>query len=178
LQKAVLGAISVAGILAVGVVAPNALQVLGKLGIVKKFGDKSRKATSVLARKGYIKFEDVGGRRMVRITSSGRRFLKVEEEKARLLNAAMRPKHWDRRWRLVIFDVPEYRKGIRNRLRRHVVSFGFLRLQDSVWIYPYDCEELVALLKADLKIGKDVLYAIVERIENDSWIKKHFNLPR
>ena len=32
------------------------------------------------------------------------------------------------------------------------------------------------LLKADMKIGKDVLYAIVETIENDGWIKKHFGI--
>ena len=53
---------------------------------------------------------------------------------------------------------------------------GFLCIQGSVWVYPYDCEDLVALLKADLHIGKDVLYTIVEKIENDAWIKKHFNL--
>jgi len=56
-------------------------------------------------------------------------------------------------------------------------AVGFLRIQDSSWLYPYDCEEFMALLKADLHIGKDVLYAVVEEIENDKWIRKHFNLP-
>lgn len=177
LQKAVLSTIAVAGILAVGVVAPNTLQLLGKFGIIKRFGDKSRKAVSVLARKGYVKFEEEDGSRRVRITPAGRRFLEAEERKAQLQGGAVRPKRWDRRWRLVIFDVPEYRKSIRDKLRRQVISFGFLRVQDSVWVYPYECEELVALLKADLRIGKDVLYAIVERIENDGWIKKYFKLP-
>jgi DNA-binding transcriptional regulator PaaX len=176
LQKAVLTAIGLAGILTIAAVAPNTFQILGKLGIGKRFLDKSRKAISVLARKGYVKFEEVGGRSRVRITDAGRRFLKAEEEKARLREGHIRPKRWDRRWRLVIFDVPEYRKGIRDRLRREVTLFGFLRLQDSVWVYPYDCEELVVLLKADMRIGKDVLYAIVEKIENDGWIKKHFKL--
>jgi hypothetical protein len=35
----------------------------------------------------------------------------------------------------------------------------------------------MALLKADMHIGKDVLYAIIEEIENDGWIRKHFSLP-
>ena len=56
-------------------------------------------------------------------------------------------------------------------------EMGFLRLQDSVWVFPYDCEEVIALIKADLRIGKDVLYTIVEKIENDKPIKKHFDLP-
>jgi DNA-binding transcriptional regulator PaaX len=131
-----------------------------------------------LADKGYVRFEEVNGSRRVRITPTGRRFLEAEERKVKLRAGSVPQKRWDKRWRFVIFDVPEYRKGVRDRLRRQVISFGFLRLQDSVWVYPYECEELVALLKADLKIGKDVLYAIVERIENDGWIKKHFKLPQ
>ncbi len=55
-------------------------------------------------------------------------------------------------------------------------EIGFLRIQDSVWLYPYDCEEFVALLKADLHIGKDVLYAVIESIEDDSRIRRHFRL--
>ena len=53
---------------------------------------------------------------------------------------------------------------------------GFLRIQDSVWLYPHDCEELITLMKAELRTGKDVLYAVVESIENDGWIRKHFGL--
>ena len=63
-----------------------------------------------------------------------------------------------------------------DRLRRLMREYGFLRLQNSVWVYPHDCEELISLIKADLRIGKDVLYAVVESIEYDAWIKKHFNL--
>lgn len=56
-------------------------------------------------------------------------------------------------------------------------EIGFVRLQDSVWVYPYDCEDFVALLKAELKIGKDVLYAIVDTIEQDKNLRRYFNLP-
>ncbi len=55
-------------------------------------------------------------------------------------------------------------------------ELGFARLQDSVWVYPYDCEDLMALLKADLKIGMAVLYMIVEHIENDKHLRAHFSL--
>ena len=55
---------------------------------------------------------------------------------------------------------------------------GFLRLQDSVWVYPYDCEDFVALLKADLRLGREMLYIIAEKIENDGWLRQEFNLPR
>ena len=51
-----------------------------------------------------------------------------------------------------------------------------MRLQDSVWVFPYDCEDFIALLKAELKIGAAVLYMVVEHIENDKHLRSHFGL--
>ena len=77
---------------------------------------------------------------------------------------------------MVVFDIPERRRRVRIRLRAFMSEIGFVRLQDSVWVYPYDCEDYVALLKAELKIGKDVLYAIADTIEHDKRIRLHFKL--
>lgn len=126
-----------------------------------------------LAYRGLITFEERDGRRYARITERGRQILELET-----LNAiGVKKKKWDRRWRVVIFDVPERRRGIRVKLRRFMEEYGFVRLQDSVWIYPYDCEDLIALAKANLQIGTDVLYMIVERLENDKHLREHFALP-
>ncbi len=77
---------------------------------------------------------------------------------------------------MVVFDVPERRRRIRVHLRAYMNEVGFMRLQDSVWVYPYDCEDFITLVKAQLKIGKDVLYAIVDTIEYDKNIRAHFRL--
>ena len=87
-----------------------------------------------------------------------------------------KPKHWDGKWRIVIYDLKERKRGLRDKLRNTLASFGFIRLQHSVWIYPYDCEDLIMLIKADFKIGKDILYLIVEKVENDIWLKRSFGL--
>ena len=99
--------------------------------------------------------------------------LQMETERT----AIAKKRKWDRCWRVVIFDVPERRKGVRDRLRHFMEGCGFVRLQDSVWIYPYDCEDLIALAKADFRIGADVLYMIVERLERDKYLREHFGLP-
>lgn len=52
-------------------------------------------------------------------------------------------KSWSRRWVLVIFDISEKSKSVRNNLRRKLKSLGFGMLQESVWISP-------------LPIGKDM----------------------
>ena len=79
--------------------------------------------------------------------------------------------------RSVIFDIPERRKSVRVGIRRFMQEYGFMRLQDSVWIYPYDCEDLIALAKANFRVGADVLYMIVEKLEQDKHLREHFGLP-
>lgn len=178
IQKAVLAAVAVTGTLAIGMLAPKIFIALpGIMGKKRyKLAFQTRTAAGRLAVKGYIRFVGKDGRKRIEITEAGRRAFAVEEATALL--ATKHPKRWDKRWRLVMFDIPQHRRRDRDHLREVVRACGFLRLQDSVWVFPYDCEELVTLLKADMKIGKDVLYAIVESIENDGWIKKHFGLSK
>jgi phenylacetic acid degradation operon negative regulatory protein len=45
-------------------------------------------------------------------------------------------RHWDGRWRLVLFDVPMGRNDYRERLRRYLRAKTFGCLQGSVWITP------------------------------------------
>src|SRR5512145_2318709 len=40
---------------------------------------------------------------------------------------------WDQKWRLIIFDVPENNRAVRDRLRRYLSSQGLGILQASVW---------------------------------------------
>jgi DNA-binding transcriptional regulator PaaX len=176
LQNAVLTTVAIGGVLALTMIAPNTLQLLGGFGRKKRFGEQAKRAATRLADNGCVRFVEVRGKKHLEITEKGRRMLEAAERTARLRSGPPKPKRWDKRWRMIVFDIPERRKRTRERLRDTVRSLGFLRLQDSVWVYPYDCEDLVVLLKSELRIGRDVLYAIVERIENDGWIRKHFGV--
>ncbi len=176
-QKTVLGIVAVAGILAVTMIAPNIFQAIPRLmGNKYKFGYRARTAAGRLAQKGYVRFVERNGKRFVEITEKGKRAYVLEQ--ARFAAYTNINKRWDKRWRIVIFDIPEKRKVLRERVRRLVREFGFLKLQDSVWIFPYDCEELIAMMKVELRIGKDILYIIADSVENDRWVRKQFNLPQ
>jgi len=76
----------------------------------------------------------------------------------------------------VIFDIKEWKRGVRDELRNWLLHLGFVRLQNSVWVYPYDCEDILVLLKSNFKIGKEVLYITADKIENDYWLRKEFSL--
>lgn len=139
-----------------------------------RFNYRAKTVLGRLAAQGFVTFEERGDKRYARITEAGKRILELETLREKGLQ---KPKRWDKRWRVVIFDIPERRRGVRVRIRRFMEEYGFVRLQNSVWIYPYDCEDLIALAKADLRIGDDALYMIVEHLERDNHLREHFGLP-
>src|SRR3989344_774477 len=175
--KIILKSIAAAGFISMAVLAPNALQALDIF-----YGDRKRKyktkyyvKTSIgrLKNQGLIKFEERNGKNFIRLTDKGEQKL-LKYQLGEL--AIKKPKKWDDKWRIIIFDICEYKKRIRNELRNELINLGFLRLQNSVWVYPYDCEELMIMFKSYFKIGKEVLYLVAERVENDRWLKKEFGL--
>lgn len=172
IQKAILGTVAVAGIMAVAVVAPNIFSAF-RQPFTRQQKYKTNRTIDKLVKAGLLTWEKTDRGTFTRLTSKGEKILdEVERSNFNL----KKPKHWDQRWRVIIFDIPEKRKVVRERIRYTLMQIGFIRLQDSVWIYPYDCEELILLLKADFKIGKDIIYMIVEKLEGDRHLRNHFNI--
>ena len=175
-QLTLLATVAVGVVVLIAATAPNAAQLLKYFPGYKrgaKFNYQAKSALGRLVAKGLVTFVEEDGKRYARITEKGERMLQMETERT----AIAKKREWDRRWRVVIFDIPERRKSVRASLRRFMNEYGFVRLQDSVWIYPYDCEDLIALAKANFRVGADVLYMIVERLEHDKHLREHFKLP-
>lgn len=177
IQKIVLGTIAVAGFLSVAMVAPNVISALGKLGIINsrrgyRHTGVINRARNKLIENGLLAKNDKG---FLRLTTKGEATLRQLE----LANFKLKkPKHWDKKWRVLIFDIPEKRRGLREKIRRTLTTIGFTRLQDSVWVYPYNCEDLIALLKSDFKVGKDLIYIVAEEIEYDKGLRENFELTK
>ena len=173
LQRALLLTLATVGIVAWAVMAPNTLRLLKYIP-----GDpirhRLRTAAGKLVAKKYAVWIHRNGAYCLQLTEKGCRALAFEQS---VLSLSKPKRKWDGRWRIVMFDVPERRRGVRGRLRSMMKKVGFIRMQGSVWIYPYDCEEFVALLKAELKVGRNVLYVIADRVEMDGVLRKHFGLP-
>lgn len=173
IQKLILRTVAIAGVVGVGLLAPNVLGAMAKIGLRPNKRQKEFIATSrtKLVKRGFLEYKD--GK--LRLTSTGEAKLR----RLRLLEYRLKkPKQWDGKWRVLIFDIPENRKSLRNKIRETLVALGFVRLQDSVWIYPYDCEDILTLLKADFRVGKDMLYMVVESLEFDGSLRSHFKLHR
>jgi len=178
-RRAILGSLAVTGLLAVGLMAPNAIQILKEIDpkgrrLKRYLGKTLNRARDNLLDQGYMEFVNTPVGKKFRLTDNGRKYLiKLEGKEYKL----EKPKKWDGHFRIVTFDIREPRKYTREKLRMVLKQIGFYPLQRSVWVYPYDCEELITMLKADFKIGSDVLYVIANHIEFDKPIREYFNLP-
>ncbi len=169
---AVLKTIAGAGLLAMAICAPNAIQVLN---LDKRYRRRAHVNAVLerLIRRGFVRVTSDGGKHCVSLTDKGGRYIAEYEEGRRVLP---KPKRWDRKYRILIFDIWEKRKRTRDALRTFLSRLGFLRLQDSVWVYPYECEEVAALLKSRFRVGNGLLYIVAESIENDRWLREAFGL--
>jgi len=88
-----------------------------------------------------------------------------------------KPKKWDGMWRLVIFDIPQLRNAQRNAFRGKLIELGFVPLQKSIWICPYQCGDEMALLRDFFELSeKEIRLITAKNIENDSYFRKIFRL--
>ncbi len=85
---------------------------------------------------------------------------------------------WDRKWRIVIFDIPEKMRRERAALRSFLRRNGFVRLQNSVFVAPFANMDALDFIRREYKIEKYVNFIIGEtdRRENDSLLRKKFGL--
>ncbi len=171
IQKLILESVKLVGILGVGLVAPRVIGAMTKLGLIqnKRQVEIVRSSANKLKKKGLLVYKD--GK--YQLTEAGENKLRRWEFQGYQFQ---HPQSWDKKWRVIIFDIPEKKKKVRDQIRHLFISAGFFRLQDSVWVYPYDCEDVVGLLKTDFGVGRDLLYMIVDEIENDRHLREEFGL--
>ena len=87
-----------------------------------------------------------------------------------------KPAIWDKKLRIVIFDIPEKKKAAREALRKKLRQLGFKEVQKSVWAYPYPCEDEIKFLAEFFEVSQHVRVLTVTDMSMDADIKIHFGL--
>ncbi|PIU36661.1 CRISPR-associated endonuclease Cas2 [Candidatus Roizmanbacteria bacterium CG06_land_8_20_14_3_00_34_14] len=93
-----------------------------------------------------------------------------------ILKYKQEKKRWNKKWFLVFFDVPEIQRNKRDYLRKFLKQLGFYGYQKSVYLFPYECEKEVELIKKMVEGAKYMKYIIAEKIEDENLAKKYFAL--
>lgn len=170
----ILATVAGVGIMSVAVMFPGVAHIIAPFVQKKKYSKKQviQRNVASLIRSGVLKRSiNAQGEEVLEITHKGK-----WEALIRFGSQDTRKEVWDSMWRVVVFDIPSRKNDIRVALRRAMKMYGFVMLQQSVWVYPYACDDFVALLKDHLGVSNDVLYMKVATIENDRALRKEFSL--
>lgn len=106
----------------------------------------------------------------------------TEQGKMRVLYAKYdtleipKPPRWDKKWRVVLFDIPEEQRRDRAVLRDKLVRLGFRELQKSVLVYPYPCRDQLDFLIEYFGLRRYVRTLEASDIDVATHLKKHFHL--
>jgi len=180
IAKDILYALFVTGAITIALSSPyfgrNLLKAFKKWIKSRKY-QKSKKVYSVfyrLLKSGYIISERRNHDIYIRLTEKGKRaagWLQIDALKIK------RPKKWDGKYRLVIFDISQLKRIYRDALRGKLRELGFVRLQKSVWLHPFDCKDEIELLREFFGLNeKEMRLIIAEDIGDDKWIRKIFQI--
>ena len=178
MRNLILRTLAVGGVMSVALVAPKTLTLLKHLDRSaanrKNMYRRITQAIANLEYAGMVQTSGERGQRRVSLTEKGRATIEtIYASEYRIPE----PAFWDGKWRIVMFDIREKRRKVRLRLRMLLSSAGFVRLQDSVWVYPYPCDEFISLVRAHLKSGTgEMLSFVAEALESDRRLREHFRL--
>lgn len=127
-----------------------------------------------LKKQGCINFERKNHQIYISLTDKGKKKAGIFQIDNLKIN---RPKNWDRKWRLIIFDIAELKKIFREAFRGKLKQLGFYPLQKSVWVFPFDCQAEIELLKDFFGLSNEEIKLIIaEKISNDNKLKEIFKL--
>ena len=87
-----------------------------------------------------------------------------------------KPAKWDKEWRVVIFDIPDRFKKAREALRKKLKDLGFMKLQESVFVFPYECEDEINFIVEVFLIRPFVRFMRVKSFTNEEQTRLNFGL--
>lgn len=83
---------------------------------------------------------------------------------------------WDGKWRIIIFDIPEQHAQARRDLSRRVERVGALRLQDSVFVYPFPWRDEIEFMGEVFRVAPYVRYIEAVSIDGEEKLRQYFKL--
>ncbi len=113
----------------------------------------------------------LGGEKIV-LTAAGKKLLQIVQNE----EIQIERKKWDRTWRLVSYDIPNSHKQKRDAFRRRIEKLGFEQIQKSLFAFPYECKEVIAVLAQQYKVAPYVIYMQTQHLPMEQRLRKYFDL--
>ncbi len=177
--NATLAIMATGGIITLGAAAPGLLTEINKISRRKR-KEKTEKYREIwrnfnlLKKKGDLEFiKEKDDCLFYKISEKGkskvRKFIIDELQ----ISA---PREWDKKWRLIIFDIPEKKRSGRVAFRKKLNDMGFYQCQKSAWIHPFSCMEEIEFVKDFFNIKPFVKIFLVEEMTDGKTLYYFRNL--
>jgi phenylacetic acid degradation operon negative regulatory protein len=96
-----------------------------------------RAAVARVTQQGWIESRSKGNKRYYALTERGRR--RMTEAAERIYK--FKREHWDGRWRILVYNIPEKKHELRSQIRQELKWLGWGSLSNSAWITPNNIVE-------------------------------------
>ncbi|MDO8529498.1 MAG: hypothetical protein Q7S18_02415 [bacterium] len=182
IAKSILKGILIGGAIAVSTNNPRFFKyVLPKIIKYLSYAIKDSKSKkevydvfSRLKNQGLIKYEYIGKQIHISLTEEGKK--KAGKYQIDELEIE-KPRKWDKKWRVLIFDIADKHKIKRESLRGKLKELGLYQLQKSVWIFPYNFYKEIEMLRDFFGLNNSEMKIIdAHKIEDDADARLHFGI--
>jgi len=119
-----------------------------------------------------VEVKEEKGVPIIKITHKGKQKLlryKIDE-------MVLDESNWDSKWRLVIYDVQTGKRANSEMFRTMLNKLRFLKLQRSVYLTPFKCEDEIEYLRLLFEIGNEVQILKVGSLENEAAYRRYFGI--
>jgi len=176
IAKDVLTWLFVAGVVSIAATSPYFIQnVLNANQKLKKYPKRKIQDTfSSFRRRGLLEIHRRNNQVSISLTREGKK--KAGLFQINDLRIA-RPRRWDGKWRVLIFDIAHEKRSYREALRGKLKELGFFLWQKSVWVHAFNCKAEMELLRDFFGLSMQEMCLIVaEHIENDRKLREFFDV--
>ncbi|MBU2028291.1 hypothetical protein KJ761_00150, partial [Patescibacteria group bacterium] len=173
--------LALGGVLCAGSVIPGILKALENFKLLEDQDiynkKKLRNVLGNLKRQKLVEILNYNNEKVrIQLTNKGKKRIK---EYALDILEIKKPKIWDKKWRILIFDIPTKPKiynRAREALRNKIKELGFYQMQKSVWVYPYECEDELLFIAEAFEVQKYIEIITAEKTLHEDEIKRKFDL--
>ncbi|EKE21813.1 MAG: hypothetical protein ACD_7C00123G0006 [uncultured bacterium] len=173
--KFVLAFVAVGAFAFGGALIPGILKCIKEFEGSSNYSDKKvRNAVEALKRGKFIKIiKNKNGKIKIKLTNKGRkRIIDIVIDDLMICV----PKVWDKKWRILIFDIPNRMTNERNSFRLKIKKLGFYQFQKSAWFHPYPCEDEILAVAEFYAVSEYVEIITADRVLHEKELKKYFKL--
>lgn len=176
--KFLLAFLAAGPLLIAGAALPGLLSITKSISHSKKYSKTQfQNAYKNLRHRKLIEIIKEGDDKFkIQLTNTGKK--RVKEFSFNLLKI-QKPKKWDGKWRILVFDIPSkpaiYNQA-RNALRNKIKDLGFHQMQKSVWVYPYECTDEILFVAEAFSVQKHIEIITAEKLLHEEKIKRVFKL--